>query len=147
MDTERRDAITLAGDVLRHLFGAPFRLRTYTNLLYLLLAFPLGVAYFVFLVVGPDGRLRPDPRLDRHPPAGPGLRRELGVRGVRAPGRHPSARRRGAADVAAAASAGRRRGPPGSGPATSSRNPVTWKGMGFLLLKFPLGIVSFVATW
>jgi len=25
-------------------------------------------------------------------------------------------------------------------------NPVTWKGMGFLLLKFPLGVVSFVAT-
>ena len=34
------------------LFGAPFRLRTYTNLLYLMLAFPLGVAYFVFLVAG-----------------------------------------------------------------------------------------------
>jgi len=25
-------------------------------------------------------------------------------------------------------------------------NPVTWKGMGFLLIKLPLGIVSFTAT-
>ncbi|HSU80879.1 MAG TPA: sensor domain-containing protein, partial [Thermoanaerobaculia bacterium] len=25
-------------------------------------------------------------------------------------------------------------------------NPVTWKGMGFLLLKFPLGLVSFVSA-
>ncbi|UPV74892.1 sensor domain-containing protein [Halorussus limi] len=32
--------------------GVPFRLQTYRNLLYLVLAFPLGLAYFVFLSVG-----------------------------------------------------------------------------------------------
>ena len=32
--------------------GAPFRLQTYRNLLYLVLAFPLGVIYFVGLVMG-----------------------------------------------------------------------------------------------
>ncbi|UPW00924.1 sensor domain-containing protein [Halorussus gelatinilyticus] len=33
-------------------FGVPFRLQTYRNLLYLVLSFPLGLAYFVFLSVG-----------------------------------------------------------------------------------------------
>ena len=33
-------------------FLAPFRLRTYTNLLYLWLAFPLGLFYFVTLITG-----------------------------------------------------------------------------------------------
>lgn len=37
---------------LRTVFGVPFRLQTYRNLLYLVLAFPLGMAYFVFLSVG-----------------------------------------------------------------------------------------------
>jgi hypothetical protein len=31
---------------------APFRIRTYANLLYLLLAFPLGLAYFTWIVTG-----------------------------------------------------------------------------------------------
>src|SRR6478736_1122150 len=33
-------------------FLAPFRLRTYANLLYLWLAFPLGLFYFVTLITG-----------------------------------------------------------------------------------------------
>jgi hypothetical protein len=37
---------------LRRLATAPVRLRTYGNLLYLALAFPLGLAYFVVLTVG-----------------------------------------------------------------------------------------------
>lgn len=36
----------------RWFFGVPVRKQTYSNLLYLLLAFPLGLAYFVFLVTG-----------------------------------------------------------------------------------------------
>lgn len=36
----------------RTVFDVPFRLQTYRNLLYLVLAFPLGLAYFVFLSVG-----------------------------------------------------------------------------------------------
>ena len=36
----------------RSVATAPFRPRTYANLLYLALAFPLGLAYFVFVVVG-----------------------------------------------------------------------------------------------
>lgn len=37
---------------VRAFFGAPFRLQTYRNLLYLGLAFPLGLGYFVVFVVG-----------------------------------------------------------------------------------------------
>ncbi|WP_135853081.1 sensor domain-containing protein [Halorussus salinus] len=43
----RRSASRLWG-----VFGVPFRLQTYRNLLYLALAFPLGLAYFIFLLVG-----------------------------------------------------------------------------------------------
>lgn len=41
-----------SGGPLRRFVGAPFRTETYTNLLYLLLAFPLGVAYFTVVVTG-----------------------------------------------------------------------------------------------
>jgi hypothetical protein len=37
---------------LRAVASAPFRLRTYRNLLYLALAFPLGIGYLVFFSVG-----------------------------------------------------------------------------------------------
>ncbi|WP_135828074.1 sensor domain-containing protein [Halorussus halobius] len=46
------DRLAGSGGALRAVFGVPFRLQTYRNLLYLLLAFPLGLAYFVFLSVG-----------------------------------------------------------------------------------------------
>ncbi|ELZ23344.1 sensor protein [Haloterrigena salina JCM 13891] len=37
---------------LRWFFGVPFRTRTYLNLLYLLLAFPLGLLYFIGVTTG-----------------------------------------------------------------------------------------------
>lgn len=37
---------------LRSIVGVPLRLQTYRNLLYLSLAFPLGLTYFILLVVG-----------------------------------------------------------------------------------------------
>jgi hypothetical protein len=46
-----QSSATLTGRV-RTVFGVPFRLQTYRNLLYLALAAPLGLAYFVFLSVG-----------------------------------------------------------------------------------------------
>lgn len=49
MSTDHHTALTGS---LRTVFGVPFRLQTYRNLLYLLLAFPLGLAYFVFLSIG-----------------------------------------------------------------------------------------------
>lgn len=38
--------------VLHQVVTAPIRVQTYKNLLYLLLAFPLGIAYFTWLVTG-----------------------------------------------------------------------------------------------
>src|SRR2546423_15002627 len=39
-------------DIFDLIFGPATSSQTYLNLLYLLLAFPLGIAYFVFLVTG-----------------------------------------------------------------------------------------------
>ena len=39
-------------DLLDIVFGPATDAQTYLNLLYLLLAFPLGIAYFVFLIFG-----------------------------------------------------------------------------------------------
>jgi len=43
---------SLGVDRIRAFFEAPFRLQTYRNLLYLGLAFPLGLAYFILFVTG-----------------------------------------------------------------------------------------------
>lgn len=141
MDTNARDEMTFP-DALLYFFKAPFRLRTYTNLLYLALAFPLGMIYFIFLTVGI--------------PLGLGLTLIwigipilalvfAGSWGLAAMERQLAIHTLGAPV------------PPMSQPAVEAvqtvwqrvkaffSNPVTWKGMAFLLLKLPLGIVSFVA--
>ena len=141
MDTNARDEMTFP-DALLYFFKAPFRLRTYTNLLYLALAFPLGLIYFIFLTVGI--------------PLGLGLTLIwigipilalvfAGSWGLAAMERQLAIHALGAPV------------PPMSQPAVEAvltvwqrvkaffSNPVTWKGMAFLLLKLPLGIVSFVA--
>jgi len=146
MDTNERGAITVP-DVLMQLFGAPFRLRTYTNLLYLVLAFPLGIAYFVFLAAGLT--------------AGFGLTIVwigipllalvfAGSWAFAAFERQMAIHLLGAeispmtplilpAPNGETRTAWQRAG-------DFFGNPSTWKGMGFLLLKFPLGLVSFVAV-
>lgn len=43
---------TGVADALGRFFGVPFRLQTYRNLTYLALAFPLGLLYFVGVVIG-----------------------------------------------------------------------------------------------
>jgi hypothetical protein len=143
MDTDEKDSMARFSDALRHFIGAPFRPRTYGNLLYLLLAFPLGVAYFVFLSVGLT--------------AGFGLTLVwigipllalvfAGTWAFAAFERQAAIHLLGAAVPPMA--------PPPTGEARTAwqragdffSNPVTWKGMGFLLLKLPLGILSFVAA-
>jgi Putative sensor len=137
------DDITLTGAVI-HFFTAPLRLRTYTNLLYLLLAMPLGILYFVFLTVGLTTGLGLTivwigiPILALIFAGSWGLaafERQLAIHAL-------------GADVPPMLP------PAGSQPATGFlkqvgaflSNPVTWKGMAFLFLKFPLGIVSFIAV-
>lgn len=141
MDTNTRDDLTLA-DAVVHFFMAPFRLRTYTNVLYLLLAFPLGLIYFIFLTVGLTTGLGLAvvwigiPLLAMVFAGSWGLaalERQLAIHalGATVPPMAP---------------------PPAPAMGFWQRvgaffsNPVTWKGMAFLLLKFPLGIVSFIAS-
>jgi hypothetical protein len=144
MDMNARDEIAFPGALL-YFFKAPFRLRTYTNLLYLALAFPLGLIYFIFLSVGLT--------------TGAGLTLVwigipilalvfAGSWGLAAMERQLAIHALGA------------QVPPMSQPAIELAqtpqtvwqrvkaffaNPVTWKSMAFLLLKLPLGMVSFTA--
>lgn len=139
MDMNARDEIAFP-DALLYFFKAPFRLRTYTNLLYLALAFPMGLIYFIFLSVGI--------------PLGVGLTLVwigipilalvfAGSWGLAAMERQLAIHALGA------------RVPPMSQPAVEGvqtvwqrvkaffANPVTWKSMAFLLLKLPIGLFSF----
>jgi hypothetical protein len=52
MSTNTARSTTRSTAALRQVVGAPFRRQTYRNLLYLVLAFPLGIGYFVGLVTG-----------------------------------------------------------------------------------------------
>jgi hypothetical protein len=142
MDTNARDKMTVP-DALVHFVKAPFRLRTYTNLLYLMLALPLGLLYFIFLSVGL--------------PLGLGLIIVwIGIpilALVFAGSWGLAALERQLAIAALGADVPPMAPPPASETQTFWQrvgaffsNPVTWKGMAFLLLKFPLGLVSFVAT-
>jgi hypothetical protein len=141
MDIDARDDVTFT-DALARFFGAPFRLGTYKNLLYLMLAFPLGLLYFIFLTVGL--------------PLGLGLTLIwigipilalvfAGSWGLASLERQLAIHALGA-DVPPMAP------PPAAGTQTVWQrlsaffsNPVTWKSMAFLLLKLPLGLLSFVA--
>jgi hypothetical protein len=142
MNPNTRDDMTLA-DAVVHFFTAPLRLRTYTNLLYLLLAFPLGLIYFVFLTVGLTTGFGlvivwiGIPILAMVLAGSWGLaamERQLAIHalGAEVPPMLP------------------RIAPPAAGfwqgVGAFLSNPVTWKGLAFLLLKFPLGLVSFIAA-
>jgi len=50
--TMTQTAAAVDRDLLFFIFAATTERQTYLNLLYLLLAFPLGIAYFVFLITG-----------------------------------------------------------------------------------------------
>src|SRR3954469_8515179 len=142
MTTATTDPLAPFADGLRLFCGAPFRLRTYTNLLYLLLAFPLGLAYFIFLAVGLT--------------VGFGLTIVwvgLPILALVFAGSWAfAAFERQAAMLLLGADVPPMLPPPSPVQRTAWQragdffsNPVTWKGMGFLLLKFPLGLVSFGA--
>ncbi|HEV7672827.1 MAG TPA: sensor domain-containing protein [Thermoanaerobaculia bacterium] len=119
---------------------APLRARSYTNLLYLALAFPLGLAYFIFLVTGLSLGLGLTIIWIGLPILAAVF---LGSFGLSLFERQLAIRLLGA-DVPPMSSAV----PP---PATLwarikafLANPATWKGMGYLAIKFPLGLGTFV---
>ena len=130
-----------AADWARPLFGVVIEPRTYLGILYLLLAFPLGVGYFVFLVTGFA--------------LGLGLAiiwvgipilflMILAVYGLTSLERQlaihlldesvPPLREVAPEETAWQWLKG------------VLSTPATWKGLVFLLLKFPLGVFSFVLT-
>lgn len=121
-------------------FGVLVDRRAYLALLYLLLAMPLGVLYFCFLVTGWS--------------LGLGLLilwvglLVLLVVLAGSLGLAMFERQQAIWLLGAPVGPVRRPEPPASGALAALRelvtNPVTWKGMLFLLLKFPLGIASFV---
>lgn len=136
------DTQTPARNPIARFFLVPFEARTYTNLLYLALAFPLGLFYFVLLTVGLS--------------LGVGLTiiwigllilvltflaswglaalergMAIGLLGAEIPPMGPAPVSQGQGFL--------------NGVQAFLVNPVTWKGMLFLLLKLPVGIVCFTA--
>jgi len=131
-----------SGNWAKKLFGVVIRGQTYLNILYLLLAFPLGILYFVFLLTGLS--------------LGIGLiitwvgflvlLLAMIVWWGFAVFEHRMASWMLHVDM----------NPMSKGNATEKNlwkkfkahvsNPVTWKSLAYLFIKFPLGIFSFVVT-
>lgn len=126
---------------IAQLLMAPFQARTYGNLVYLLLSFPLGIFHFVFLATGLSLALGMMITILGLPALGltlwaswwlAAMERQLAIHllGARVPPTGPGF------------------GGSGEGFVADLRqflsNPVTWTGLIFLLLKFPLGVLSFV---
>jgi len=126
---------------LKNIFGVAVRGRTYANMLYLLLAFPLGLIYFVFLTVGISLGIglyiliidlpllmitllawRQFVKLERFQSD-----RLLGAK------MEPEPILRWSSDQNA-----------WRWFRSRLSSPVTWKGLGYLFLKFPLGLLAFV---
>jgi hypothetical protein len=130
-------------NLLVRFFMAPVEVRTYTNLFYLALAFPLGLFYFIFLFTGLALGFGLTIIWIGLPILAVVLAASWGM----------AALERRLAILLLGAEV-----PPMTAPATGQPqdfwkrvqeflgNPVTWKGLGFLFLKFPLGLLSFVLT-
>lgn len=120
-------------------FGAPLRGQTYLNMVYLLLAFPLGIFYFIYLVVGLSVGLSLTI-----------IWIGLVILAVVFAGWYGLL----AFERAMAIHLLHESIPPMAQPAAANAgfwkkfgsllsNPVTWKGLVYLIAKFPLGIASF----
>ena len=120
--------------------GVVLRPQTWLNLVYLLAAFPLGLAYFIVLVVGVSIGAALAVLI-----VGLGILLAMLVawRGM-------AAIERGAARVLLGVQIARpvdRRGqPPLERIVRWLRDPVTWKSLVFVALKFPLGVVTLAAV-
>lgn len=144
MDTFDTPNASRAQSWARRFFLAPVSGRTYLNLLYLALAFPLGLAYFVFLSVGLSVGLG----LTIVWVGIPILALVLaGTWGAAALERQMAIHLLGAEVAPMVPRASLAAEAPGLWARLRAvlANPVTWKGMGFLAIKFPLGIFTFVA--
>jgi hypothetical protein len=122
-------------------FGVWLRGQTYLNLVYLILAFPLGLAYFIFFVVGlalglPLTILLVGFAILAFVALGwwvfAQFERQLAIWLLRV--RIPPMDKPGAQPVGIWEKF-----------TVLLTNPVTWKSLIFLIVKFPLGILSFIA--
>jgi len=130
-----------SGDgVLGAVFGVFIRPQTYLNLVYLFLAFPLGIAYFVFIVVGLSLgfgliiTLFGAPLLVLTVVASwliSSFERELANRLLKED--IPPLLRD---DISGLTLLGKLK--------ALLSNPITWTGLLFLIVKFPIGLASFI---
>lgn len=138
MDTrERPESFELS-----NIFDVIIRGRTYANILYLLLAFPLGLFYFILLIVGFSVGIGTAI-------VGVGLLIFIVVlaasRGLAAFERHLTSALLGC-DLPAPAR-GSSDHPTFWGQIKQLiRDPLTWKGIAYLLVKFPFGVLAFVVV-
>ena len=130
-------------DTVKQFFGVAARGQTYLNIIYLLLSFPLGTAYFIFLVTGLSLGLS----LLIVWVGIPILLFMLAAWWVLVAFERQLAIWLLHVDI-----------PPMSRETVSGRsawvrlkahlsNPVTWKGLAYLFARFPLGILSFVVAF
>lgn len=132
-----------AGQAFHSFFGVAVKGRSYLNILYLLLAFPLGIGYFVFLSIGWSLGLGT-------------LIIWIGLIVLAAvlalSWLFSAFERQQAIHLLGAEVLPMRPEAAATGDSVLDkivaflRNRVTWTGMAFLLLKFPLGIASFIAA-
>ena len=129
-------------NILKTFLQAPIQSQTYLNLIYLLLAFPLGLSYFLFFVIGFSVGIPLSIFvfglfiLAAMFAASWGLtafERQLTIALLRVKIAPMSS------GVPAEAGFWKKLG-------GFFANPVTWKGLLYLMLKFPIGILSFVIT-
>ena len=132
-----------ATGIVKKFFGVVTRGETYLNIIYLLLAFPLGTAYFVFLVTGLSLGLGLSITLLGIPilllmlAAWWGLvvfERQLAIWLLHVD--IPPISRNTASGQSAWVQL-----------KTHLSNPLTWKGLAYLFARFPLGIFSFVVAF
>lgn len=130
-------------NLLVRFFTAPVEVRTYTNLFYLALAFPLGLFYFIFLLTGLAVGFGLTIIWVGLPILAVVLAASWGM----------AALERRLAILLLGADVPPMRPQAGGQPKDFWKtvqaflgNPVTWKGLGFLFVKLPLGMLSFVVT-
>ncbi|HLX40423.1 MAG TPA: sensor domain-containing protein, partial [Ktedonobacteraceae bacterium] len=123
------------------LFRVVLDRQSYTNILYLLISFPLGIAYFLFLLPGlvvGVGTLFPVaafvlPLMIVAWKRIAAFERQMAIEWLHV-------------DIAPLSNASQRQMSRWLRLQEQIKDPMTWKTLGFLLLKFPLGLISFVVT-
>jgi hypothetical protein len=127
---------------LRRIFSVVVEPQTYLNIGYLLLAFPLGLAYFIILVVG----LALGFGLFITLLGIPILLGTLGLSWVLSMFERQLSMKMLDVDIAPMSTQPPHEGSIWNRLKTQLVNPVTWKGIVYLFLKFPFGIVAFCLT-